>query len=269
MEKVNTELKKQEHFRKLMYSFNWLDYLEEQLANNFSDEEAVHYITYIIEHLTPQFKQSFLKNIYNDTSVRDEVLPEDYVNGNNLADINAHLRFYNQIEKELDNLIPLLIKKKEEKRLDVKLSEKAERNKKTKKKYGYTGLKLLVENNFNEVTDEFHKILKEYKLISDLTSLADFRRIFRGVDTDILLDNRVVWLKSVPALKAFILMLDKKQLIQELPEQGKWDIIANCFRNSKYEAYNNRSFKNNNDLVLKDVEDAISEVVDYLKTLVI
>lgn len=245
-----------------------MDCLEEQLANNFSDEEAVHYITYIIEHLTPQFKQSFLENIYNDTSVRDEVLPEDYVDGNNLADINAHLRFYNQIEKELDNLIPLLIKKKEEKRQDLDLKEKAERNKQPRSKYDYTGFKLLAENNFNEVIKEFHQTLKEYKLIGDTTSLADFKRIFRGVNTDIPLDNRVIWLRSVPALKTLILMLNKEQLIQRLPEQGKWDIVTNCFRNSKNEPYSNGSFKNNHEPILKDVEDIIIEVVGYLKTLV-
>ncbi|MFT4061120.1 MAG: hypothetical protein QM642_02045 [Edaphocola sp.] len=131
MNKTNTESKKREHFRQLMYSFDWINCLEDQLANNFTDEEAVQYIEYIIKHLTPEYKRQYLENVYNDTSVRGEIIASDYVSGNEFADLFAHERFYNQIEKELENLIPILIKKKEEKRLDIKLSEQAKRNRKS------------------------------------------------------------------------------------------------------------------------------------------
>lgn len=265
MDKENLEFRKIKYFKELMYSFNWIDSLEMQLANHFADFEAVSYIEYIIKQLTPQYQQAFLENIYNDHSIFDEVITEDYKDGNFLADLNAHIRFYYQIENELPDLISKLRLKKEEKRQELLLLEKSKRVKTATKKYGYTGLKLVADRNFNEVVNEFWKNSKEFGLISKSASHADFSRVFRGIDTDIHIDNRIVWLKSVPALRWFITELMEQRLIEPLPAIGKWNIVCNCFCNADLQPYTNDSLRNNHDPILKDVLKNMKEVIDSLK----
>lgn len=265
MESENFEFKKIKYFKELMYSFDWIDSLETQLANHFFNFEAVSYIEYIIKQLTPKYQQAFLENIYNDHSIFDEIIAEDYKDGNSLADLNAHIRYYNQIEKELPNLIPKLRLKKEEKRIELLLLEKSKRVKVATKKYGYTGLKLMANNNYNDVISEFWKNSKEYGLISKSTTHADFSRIFRGVDDEIFIDNRVVWLKSVPALRWFVTELMLQQLIEPLPTIGKWNIVCNCFCNIDNKPYTNDSFRNNHDPILSEVMKNMKDVIRSLK----
>jgi hypothetical protein len=259
------EAKKLKHFDEFMFcSTDWLSYLSYQLSKFFTDEEAISYINFIISQLTPNYKSYFLKRYYEDISLFDEITDEDRKDNNNLADIVAHLRCYAIVEKEFDNLKPLLLKKKEEIESVFRYREINNKQKARKKIYPYQTFKLNVRSSKeNEVLTELFRNLKDDKLIPSNENFINFANIFRGREKKIVLDKRVVWNSSVSSLKMFVESLLNENLIEFVEE--KWIITSNCFRNKKLEPYNNSKLNTNHEKVTTVDSNSITNVIKALK----
>jgi hypothetical protein len=269
MAKENLEKRKGDSFLALMYTTgDWMVCLEKQLADNFSDYEAVPYIDYVIKQLTPEYKEAFLETVYKDRDLWDEIKEEDQIDGNEFAKDHAHMRFYKLVEKEFDNLKPLLLEKREEKRQEAALHEKAERQKRNNADYEFKSLKIVSTSTpESKIMNVLYIALKEYKLIDRKVSFADVSRVFRGTYDEIYLDNRIVWTASVPALKYFINQLLGLKLVIGIPDATKWTIVCNCFCNKKGLPYKNDTLRNNTDKPTDKDSAAIDNLMTELKPL--
>ncbi len=265
MNTENFESRKRTCFIELLhYTGDWSNCIEQQLISHFSDYESLFYIKYIKKQLKSNF-DGFLNDIEKDNSLFDEITSDDMKDGLALADINAHIRYVNDIKFNIENNKETIQSKISEISDYLVLKEKAERNIRNSHEYKLQSLKLKSRGaKFNKIISDLFKNMNEFGLIVNTTNKPDFKRIFYGTEYVINLENRVAWKESAPALKYFIKQLNKTKCIEEIPLSIIWTITCNCFCKEDRTPYSNKSLSKN---TTKPTDKAISNINSTIQEL--